>query len=148
MGGIDMGMRGSAQQIAANRGKATALNALAAACFSFVAISSAVEHPSRAPLYIVLWAIWMIVTAVWIFGVPGGFRLSVADRNVVNDELTRAHQALAARFGLTVAIGGLVALSLCSFLQVDVPAFAVPTLTSGTVVSTGLFFAWLQTRDG
>lgn len=138
--------RRTAERITANRGKATALNALAAACFSFVALDNAYEHPTRTPVYVFLWAIWMAVTAVWIFGVPGGMRLSRAERRTVNDELVQSHQGTAAKFGLAFAIACLVAISLCGFLRVMLPVWVVPATASATVIATGLHFAWLQLR--
>lgn len=141
------GLNRSPEQISANRGRSTMANALAAACFSFVAISNVYERPSRAPAYVLLWALWMLVTTIWVFGVPGGFRLSKAERNVVNDELVRSHQAASAKFGLTIAILGLVAISLSGFFGIMLPVWSVPAMTSTTIVTTGLFFSWLQMRD-
>lgn len=134
------------ERISARRGRATLLNALATACFSFVAISNVYQHPARTSAYVILWAIWMTVTLVWVFGVPGGFRLSKQHRAIVNDELVQSHQAFAARFGLTVAMLGLVALSLSGFLHVALPGWTIPAMTSAIVVTTALFFAWLQLR--
>ncbi|WP_380784599.1 hypothetical protein [Sphingomonas sp. R86521] len=136
----------SPHQIVSQRGRSTLLNALAGACFSFVAISNAYEHPTRTPAYIVLWALWMIVTLIWVFGVPGGAGFSKAERGVVNDELARSHQAAAAKVGLLCAMIGLVLLSLGEFFRIELPIWAVPAATSGTVVVTALFFAWLQLR--
>ena len=134
------------ERISAQRGRATVLNALATACFSFVAISNAAQHPARTPAYVILWAIWMTVTLIWVFGIPGGFRLSKHHRAIVNDELVQSHQAVAARFGLAVAMLGLVALSFGSFLHVALPSWTVPAMTSAIVVMTALVFAWLQLR--
>jgi hypothetical protein len=136
----------SPHQIVSQRGRSTLLNALAGACFSFVAISNAYEHPARTPAYIALWALWMIVTLIWVFGVPGGAGFSKAERGVVNDELARSHQAAAAKVGLLCAMIGLVFLSLAGFFRIDLPIWTLPAATSATVVVIALFFAWLQLR--
>ena len=67
-------MAWSAERISSQRGRLTLLNALASACFAFVAISNAYDNPVRTPVYILLWALWMAVTIMWVFGVPGWVR--------------------------------------------------------------------------
>ncbi len=136
----------SPEQISAQRGRSTLLVALASACFSFVAISNVYEHSTRAPAYAALWGSWMVVTMLWVFGVPGGARFSKAERGVIDDELARSHQAAAGKFGLACAMAGLTLVSLGGFFRFGMPIWIVPAIASGTVVMTGLFFAWLQHR--
>ena len=137
----------SAERISSQRGRLTLLNALASTAFSFVAINNAYEIPGRAPAYALLWAIWMSVTIIWVFGVPGWMHLSKRDRQVVNDELVRAHQAKAAKFGLACAFFAMVFASLFGFFHATLPEWTLPAATTGVVVLTALFFARLEMRD-
>lgn len=139
--------RPSAEQVSARRGLVTLLNAAAAACFSFVAINGASGNPDRGAGYLLLWGIWMAVTLIWVFGVPGARRFSRAQQAIINDELVRAHQATAARVGLGLAVAALAAGAACSFLGVAIPGWAPPAAGSVTIVGTALAFARLQMRD-
>jgi len=125
----------------------TLLNAGAAACFSFVAINGAAANPGRGGGYLLLWGIWMAVTLIWVFGVPGARRFSPAQQAIVNDELVRAHQASAARAGLALALTALAAGAACGFLEVAIPGWAPAAAGSVAVIGTAVVFAWLQRRD-
>ncbi|MBW6522724.1 hypothetical protein KZ810_04365 [Sphingomonas sp. RHCKR47] len=138
----------SPDQMSARRGTIVFLNALAAAAFSTVAIGRAGVHPGRDPIFALLWAVWMAVPLIWVFGIPGYLRWSKIERSIVNDERVRAHQAAAARVGLGVAIASLAILSSAAFTGTVFPAWAAPALATGTVVVTALVFAWLERRDG
>lgn len=137
----------SPERISSQRGRLTLLNALASTAFSFVAINNAYENPGRAPAYALLWAIWMSVTIIWVFGVPGWMHLSKRDRQVINDELVRAHQAKAAKFGLACAFFAMAFVSLFGFFHAALPEWTLPAATTGVVVLTALFFARLEMRD-
>jgi hypothetical protein len=139
--------RPSAEQVSARRGLVTLLNAAAAACFSFAAINGARTNPDGGAAYLLLWGLWMLVTLVWVFGVPGARRFSPADQAIINDELVRAHQAGAARVGFGLGVAMLAAGAACSFLGVAIPGWAPPAAGSVTIVGTALAFAWLQMRD-
>lgn len=139
---------GSPEQLSARRGTIVAFNALAAAAFSAVAIDHAGTHPGRDPVYLALWAVWMTITLIWVFGIPGHLRWSKSERLIVNDELVRSHQAVAAKAGLGVAIGSLALLSLTAFTSKSFPSWLAPALTSVSVIITALVFSWLERRDG
>lgn len=143
-----MNMMRSPQQVAARRGMVTLFNTLAAAAFSFVAIDNIGEHPARAPFYILLWAAWLAIPLLWVFGVPGGRRWSRAERAQINDELVRAHQATAAKTGLALALVGMAIVSAMTLTGEVVPFWLLPAFTSATVIVTALLFAWLDRRDG
>ena len=134
------------ERISSQRGRLTLLNTLATACFSFVAISNAYDNPVRTPAYAILWLLWLAVTMVWVFGVPGWRGFSKRQRSQINDELVKAHQATSARFGLTFAVAAWAIVSVIGFYGA-LPLWAPPTVTTLVVVMTALCFAWLEMRD-
>ena len=135
------------EEVSARRGRVTLLNSGAAACFSWVAINGAEGNPDRGAAYLAMWAIWMTVTLMWVFGVPGARRWSAAQQAVINDELVRAHQSRAARVGLALGLALLAAGAACGFLSIALPAWGPAAAGSVTVLGTALTFAWLQMRD-
>lgn len=138
----------SPEQVSSRRASLTLTNAFAAAAFSFVAILGTGEHRARDPFYFFLWFVWMAVTICWVFGIPGYLRWSAAERAVINDELVQSHQATAAKVGLAVAFAELGLLSIGSFFRLGAPTWSSAALTSLTVVSTAVAFAWMERRDG
>lgn len=141
-------MMKSPAQFTARRGGLAIVNALAAVAFSTTAISSAAGHHARDPVYFALWFGWMLSTLIWTFGVPGYWRWNAAERAVINDDLVKAHQAIAAKGALAVAMIGMGVLSVGTFFQLAIPAWTLPTVTCATVVSAALIFGWLERRDG
>lgn len=143
-------MRGplrSTETVTASRGTLAIVNGLAAAAFTSEAVLGVQGHHGRDPFYFALWFVWMLTTVLWTFGTPGRLRWTAEQRQVINDELVRAHQTVAAKASLAVAIGGLCLLSTAAFLGVPTPPWAVPVLTAATVVSAALTFGWLERRD-
>lgn len=136
----------TAERISSQRGRLTLLNTLAAACFSYVAISNAYDNPARTPAYAILWLLWLAVTMVWVFGVPGWRGFSKRQRSQINDELVKAHQATSARLGLGCAIAAMGGVSVIEFYGA-LPLWVLPTATTLVVVITALCFAWLEMRD-
>ncbi len=134
-------------QMSARRGTLAIMNALAAAAFSIQAIVGAREHHTRDAFYFALWFVWMLATLIWVFGTPGYLRWNAAERAALNDELVKAHQASAAKGALAVAMFGLTLLSTSTFFRLETPLWALPAVTSVTVVSAGLIFGWLERRD-
>ncbi|MCA3256055.1 MAG: hypothetical protein INF91_10615 [Alphaproteobacteria bacterium] len=137
----------SPEEVSARRGRVTLLNAGAAACFSWVAISNLAANPERGAAYLLLWAIWLAVPLIWVFGIPGGRRWSAKQHAILNDELVRAQQATAARAGLALALALIGAGAACGFLGIALPVWAAPAAGSIAVIGTALVFAWLQLRD-
>ena len=69
------------------------------------------------------------------------------ERAVINDELVRSHQAQAAKFGLTCAVASMAVISVSGYFHTALPVWTVPAATTGVVVLTALFFAWLEMQD-
>ena len=93
------------------------------------------------------WAAWGAAVLALTFG-PGGWRWTRRQRSILNDERTRAHQAVAARAGFAVAVLGLAVLCALMLARATDPLAGVALVLSLAVIAPALTFAWLQHRDG
>ncbi len=96
--------------------------------------------------YAVIWALWGVSLLMLTFG-PVGQRWTKRQRAILNDELARAHQAVAARVGFATAICGLAVLYTLMLASVPDPIVGIPIALTVVVAAPALTFAWLQRRD-
>ncbi len=96
-------------------------------------------------LYPLTWFLWGVSVLVLTFG-PGRWRWTKRQRAILNDEGTRADQAVAARVGYAVALGGLASLFALVFFGSPDLRLGVTGVLTAAVAAPALAFSVRQRR--
>lgn len=134
-----------AEKFSTDRGRTCLLFSVVSLCWTSILVGQ-IEASSVRGLSVLVWALWLLVPFVWVFGRPGWRKWSERERGIINDELAREHQRAAAMSAMMVLIAGLGAGCLQLLSYVDLPASWPVAVIGIGVCTAGMHFGWLQVR--